>query len=278
MLFDRILVGLDGSEGADRAGTLALHLARLLDAHLTAAFVADIRVVEGPAIETLAPLWGEVSNQPFQPEVLRVYRERGTETLERFARRAEELGCKPPDTVNEVGVAEEVLLELAPRADLVVVGRRGEHAGMIDRSIGSTAGHLLHRSPHPVLLAGERTDVPETALVAYDGSEPAVHGLDLAIRYARAVGGALRVVHAGGEDGDAVLDTACSVLEDHSVSWEAVRIDAEIDDAILRARERWAVECLFMGAFGKGWLRDLVFGSNTKSILRSVELPIFVTR
>lgn len=277
-MFQRLLVGLDGSEGARRAGCLALRIARSFGARLTAVYVADVRAVEGPAVETLAPLWGEISGRPLQPEILRAYRERGERILAAFSDDAETRGMTSPDTRVEVGLAHAVLLDLAAGAELVVLGRRGEHAPFSDEPLGSTAARVARASTHPVLLADGPGRVPSSPLVAYDGSDAAVHALDLAIRYAGRTGGEVRIVHASAREDGGVLATAREVLEDHGIRGEVRRIEATPAEAVRRAAEAWEADGLFIGAPGHGRLHDLVFGSDTREILAAVELPVFVTR
>ena len=48
-------------------------------------------------------------------------------------------------------------------------------------------------------------------------------------------------------------------------------------DAVAEALRRWGTDCLFMGAFGKGRLRDFLFGSHTLEILERFSGPVFVT-
>jgi nucleotide-binding universal stress UspA family protein len=277
-MFERILVCQDGSAVARRASDMALQLASRFSSHLVGLFVADVRVVEGPAIETLAPMWGEISAAPFQPEVLRAFQSRGEKELIRFAERAAALGLNAPDIMVEIGVAEEVIVEQAAAADLVVLGRRGENERFGQESIGSTAARVVRRSPHPVLVAGSSAALPDQPLVAYDGSEAAVHALDLAVQYAGATDAALKLVFAGPPLTDSVLSRAEAMAADHGIHYEAVHIDAEPTEAISRASESWSCGCLFMGAFGHGRIHDLFFGSQTVAILESTALPVFLTR
>lgn len=277
-MFERILVGLDGSEGGRRAGRLALNVARSFDSRVTAAFVADVRAIEGPAVETLAPLWGEVSGRSLQPEVLRAYRERGGRILAAFSDEAEAAGASTVETRLEVGLADAVLVELAAAAELVVLGRRGEHAAFSDDPLGSTAARVTRGSPHPVLLADGPGEVPSRPLVAYDGSDAAVHALDLAIRYAGRTGGEVHVVHAASREEEGILRTARDVLADHRIEGEVRRIDASPAEALRRESERRDADALFIGAPGHGRLHDLLFGSHTREILAALELPVFVTR
>jgi len=277
-MFERILVGLDGSEESWTAGLLAIHVAQRLGARLTVAHVIDARVVEGPAVETLAPLWGEVSGRPFQPEVMRVYRDRGTSLLDRFCREAEENDCGTIDRVLEIGVADESILGLCEEADLLVVGKRGEHAAFRQHVIGTCLSHVLHHLPCPVLIAGPDARVPVRCLVAYESAQESVNALDLAIRYAERVGGEIGLVHAGDERADDVLASAHAIIGDRNVEWESVRIDAEPAEAVLEAARRWESECLFMGAYGHNRLHDFLFGSRTSELIGAVTIPIFATK
>lgn len=297
-MFERILVALDGSPDARHAAGHALALADAFGSRISALFVIDTRIVEGPAVETLAPMWGEMSARPFRAEVLEAWTERGEEELGRLAGRAAARGRNEIDRHLEVGLAEETILARSAGADLLVMGRRGENAGFGRHPIGSTLARVLRRVARPVLAAGrppaEREgepsagspaeepggapSVPRTCLVAYDGREASVRALDLAARYALAAGGEIRVVTAGGEEADALLDPVHRLLHDHGVPWESARLDAEPAEAVSEAARRWGADCLFMGAFGRGRVRDLLLGSQTEAILEAVRLPAFLTR
>ncbi|NNK47848.1 MAG: universal stress protein, partial [Gemmatimonadetes bacterium] len=154
-MFDRIVVALDGSAEAESSGRLGLRIAAALDSEVTAVSVVDVRVVEGPAVETLAPLWGEVTGRPFQPELMRLYRERADAILDDCSRTASSLGASLVGRRADIGVAEDAILDRAGNADLLVMGRRGEHAGFGRQVVGATVWRVLHRSPCPVLIGAK---------------------------------------------------------------------------------------------------------------------------
>ena len=286
-MFDRILVALDGSAEAQAAGRLGLRVAAHLGSEVTAVSVIDVRVVEGPAVETLAPLWGEVTGRPFQPELLRLYRERADATLDDFSAAAENVGVPLTGRTADIGIAEEAILERAQHADLVVMGRRGEHAGFGRQAVGATLWRVLHHAPCPILVGGSqpdfaaatagRTGTPRLPLVAWDCSAGSRAALDLAVRYAMAADAELRIVHGGDESCDAHLHEAHGILADAGAEWESARLDLSPADAVSEATTSWGADCLFMGAFGRGRLRDFLFGSHTGEILEAFEGPVFVT-
>jgi len=282
-----MVVALDGSLEARSAGLAGLRIAARFRCEIMGLSVIDVRVVEGPAVETLAPLWGEVTGRPFQPEVMRLYQERAETTVADFERAAESFGVSVVDRRVDIGVADETILEHAVRADLLVMGRRGEHAGFGSQVVGATLSRVLHRSPCPVLVAGHRNpdgdevteggEVPRFPLVAWDCSPGGRAALRLAMGYASATDCALRVVHAGSESADSGMDEAHEMLAATGVAWESVRLNAQPAEAVAEAKTRWGTDCLFMGAFGRGRLRDFLFGSHTAEILERVSGPVFVT-
>jgi nucleotide-binding universal stress UspA family protein len=209
-------------------------------ARVTGLSVVDVRVVEGPAVETLAPLWGEVTGRPFQPELMRLYRERADSTLDQFCAAAEAAGLDRIERCVEIGVTEDVILDRAAEADLLVMGRRGEHAGVGRRALGATLWRVLHRAPCAVLIGAEfghadgaspPLTLPRLPLVAWNPGSGAAGALGCALAYCRAVGAELRVVHAGEESQDACLEQAHTVLAESAVPWESVRIAARPAEA-----------------------------------------------
>jgi nucleotide-binding universal stress UspA family protein len=145
---------------------------------------------------------------------------------------------------------------------------------------------VLHRAPCPVLVGGEvvvadreavEENIPRLPLVAWDRSPGGRRALDLAVRYAAATSGQLRVVHAGSESADTDMDEAHVVLSRSTVAWESARLDLDPAEAVAETRTRWDTDCLFMGAFGRGRLRGLLFGSHTAEILECNAGPVFVT-
>jgi nucleotide-binding universal stress UspA family protein len=279
-MFERIVVALDGSTDSRYAADLAIRLAVRFESRLTALFVIDSRLIEGPAIEALAPIWGETDSRPFRTEILETWNERSRSELDRFESRAAAAGCSDLERRQVTGLAEEAISEAGLSADLVVMGRRGENAGFGIHPIGSTLVRVLRRATHPVLIAAAAApqEIPVTVMVALDGREASMRALDLAIRYCIAVDAQIRLLTAGDERADALLEPAHRLCNDHDVEWESVRLDAEPGNAVVEAIDRWCVDGLFMGAFGHGRIHDLVLGSRTEEILEVASVPTFLLR
>lgn len=135
-----ILVGIDGSEPANRALELAEDLSGQYGAALL--LVTVLKPAPAVATELIAP-----PVVPTPAEIQNAQRD--------LQRRAGELRARgrTVDTQVEVGDPASTLLAIADRrtADVVVAGRSGK--GALARAIlGSVTTRLLHTSDRPVLI------------------------------------------------------------------------------------------------------------------------------
>lgn len=138
MSFSRILVAIDGSEGAGRALGTAIELARLSGSSLSAL------AVEGP-LPVYAATIGEVDEAKREKDA---FFGRVAADAKRLAAEAGvelEIQLRP-------GHAAELIVRHAEElgADLVVVGHKGHF--LQDYLLGSTADRVAHHARCPVLI------------------------------------------------------------------------------------------------------------------------------
>jgi nucleotide-binding universal stress UspA family protein len=136
--FERILVAIDGSQGAQRALTKAIELAQLTDASLTAL------AVEGP-LPAYAATIGEVDEVKRQKDAFFTQ-------VGQTAREQAEAASVQIDVDVRPGHAAELITSYARdhRADLIVVGHKGHFLG--DYLLGSTADRVAHHAHCPVMI------------------------------------------------------------------------------------------------------------------------------
>jgi nucleotide-binding universal stress UspA family protein len=138
-MFKIILHANDGSEGADKALTLALGLAKRTGAILHIVCVEEIS--EFP--ETIGEVRDEkrLADRRFRPILRRA------ETL------AEEQGVKVATHIlTGHPVRDIVMLAGELKADLLVIGATG-HSTFYERVLGTRADRLVDLSPCPILVA-----------------------------------------------------------------------------------------------------------------------------
>jgi nucleotide-binding universal stress UspA family protein len=143
----RIVLGFDGSPGADAAVEWCQGYAPLLDAEVVAVAVIDMVPFVGLP-PTDSPLSGAAIE--IMEETTRKSLEEGVTPL-----RARGVDCRtlvqtgnPAEVLNRVAVQEE--------ADLVVVGRRGR-GGFAEMLLGSVPHALAHHCTRPLVIVPLRT-------------------------------------------------------------------------------------------------------------------------
>ncbi len=147
-------------------------------------------------------------------DLMEKFQQKGEHILSELRQKVEAAGV-PVETRMEEGVPGQSIADLAKEHDLVVLGKRGEHAKWGRDLLGSTAEAVTKRSTVPVLLTDEQARPFKKALVMFDGSEPAGRALRLAADLAARDSVELMILTANddAEEGQAVLDEARAYLD-----------------------------------------------------------------
>jgi nucleotide-binding universal stress UspA family protein len=143
-VFERIVVGLDGSDISETALQTAVELAERLRVPLHLVRIADLAVVHwgsSEAAEEYARLSTAMSRE----------KEAATRYLEAIAQPLRERGLEVTTEVRSGAAAKELENAVTPR-DLLVVASHGRH-GLERLLIGSVAEQVARRCPAPVLIA-----------------------------------------------------------------------------------------------------------------------------
>lgn len=279
-MFNRILVPTDGSASASAAAGYAIALSSVFDSTLLALHVVDVRLIEGPVLQTIGSMWGDIPLPVHQEGITRTLRERGSKLLDALARRAQSAD-RPIETSLEIGIVPEVIVEKARAVDLVVLGRRGEHAEFGSHPVGSTVAGVARRSPRPVLVCPQGSVPLERPLVAYDGSDHATRALEIGVEYAEKRGFPLHVtcVRGAGEEAERLVEEACDYARGHAVEPTALPREGDgVAEGILEAAAAIEADLLIMGAYGGGRLKQFLLGSTTETLIASFPNPILLYR
>jgi nucleotide-binding universal stress UspA family protein len=277
-MFTRLLVGLDGSPGADAALEAALSLGRRFRTTIVVAAITDIRLLEAPLFETTGPLWTEgLPAAPIAAELREALDERAARILETATARVAEAGLTS-EPVRAVGLADEELIRLADQAEAIVVGRRGELHGE-PGTLGAVTVRIIKRSPKPVLVAGEQPSACERPVVALDGGETSNHALALAARYAEALGIPLTLVHVSDDAaaGEELLARAAASLAEKGVAARTHRLAGDVTKSVTGFLAEHGADLLIAGAHG-GRRHAWAFGSHAEKLLRAASIPVIIHR
>jgi nucleotide-binding universal stress UspA family protein len=178
----------------------------------------------------------------------------------------------------EEGVPGKVIADLGKENDLVVLGKRGEHAKWGRDLLGSTAEAVTKRSDVPVLLVEEQARPLAKALVMIDGGEPAERALRLAAGLAADVPLGLTVLTAQDDEneGKKVLDAARDYLGNAKLSAVYVLLPGKPARAVATALADDPIDLVIMGMRGHSVIHDLILGRTTEQVMRSVKVPVLL--
>jgi nucleotide-binding universal stress UspA family protein len=276
-MFTRLLVGLDGSVGADAAIEAAITLGRPSAATIILAAVTDIRLLEAPLFDAAGPLWTEgVPVAPVAADLREALDARAERLLADGMERVAAAGLTV-ETVRAVGVVDQELLRLAEQADVVVIGRRGELHTRPGK-IGTVTAHIIKRAAAPVLVAGDRPSVFERPVVAFDGGETSAHALQVACRFAAERGLSLDIVHVGHDPQEAEATLAkARTIAGGAVPVRTHALTGDIVDAVADFVARGNADLLIAGAHG-GRGTPWLLGSHAEKLIRSTVIPVMIHR
>jgi nucleotide-binding universal stress UspA family protein len=272
-----LLVAMDASAYAQTALTQAIDLAKAADARLTALNVVDVRYAEMPPY--LDYSYSFEGGMPYIPslDLMEKFQEKGERILGDALKTIGQAGLAAETRVDE-GVPGQVIADLATEHDLVVMGKRGEHAKWGRDLLGSTTEAVIKRSAIPVLLTEEQPRVLGKALVMFDDSEPANRALRLAVDLSAQMPLKIVVLNADDdtEQGQAILKVAKAVLSAHEVEAGYVVLPGGPEQAAAAALADDPADLVVMGTRGHSVIRDLFLGRTAEHVMRSVPVPVLL--
>lgn len=295
-----IVVGIDFSPAADVACRQAIGIARKLGARIVLAHAAAI-----PEEPEGIPASMSTTAQAY----LAILRDRIAEDRQALTELEERLDSQGVDLSHVLvdGFADDAIVSAASElsADLIAVGSHGRH-GFGRLVLGSIAERVVRSAHVPVLVARGAAEAADGGfkkiLVATDFSEPAEHGLDLALDLVAADGSielvhfwhlpALSRAHAS-EEVDATVAEIRAGMEQHGrergadalaardTSRATVRYslrEGDSRDGIIDLARVAGFDLIVVGSHGRRGLRRLLLGSVAEHTVRHAPCSVLVTR
>lgn len=165
-------------------------------------------------------------------------------------------------------------------ADLVVIGKRGEHADFAKLHLGSNLERVVRICRHPVLIAARAFHPIERFLLAYDGSPSVLKAVECVQHSPLFRGLTCHLLRTGRIDDTAryYLEETAGRLRERGFEVVSHAIPGEPEDVIARVVKEHDLHLLVMGAYGHSRLRELILGSTTSTVIRRVAIPVLVFR
>lgn len=210
----------------------------------------------------------------------RVARLKGTAILEDAAKRLAAAGIADVEAFQRHGTLVETLEELEPAAELVVIGKRGEHADFAKGHLGGELQRVIRTSVRPVLVAARAFKPVERFLIAYDGGPSVTKAVEFALSNPLLRGMHCHLLRAGKIDDDAkwYLEEAAQRLRNGGFEVAAAAKAGPPEEVISGVVAEAGIDLLVMGAYGHSPIRNLILGSTTTAMVRTCQIPVLMFR
>lgn len=260
---------------ATRTG-LAVKVLHVLDPHRERAHHSDLSGAIG--FDASAELTEELVK--LEESQARVARLKGDAILADARRQFAEAGIVTVETLQRHGSLVETLEELEPSAELVVIGKRGEHADFAKGHLGGQVQRVIRTSVKPILVASRAFRPIERFLIAYDGGPSVTRAVEHVISNPLLRGLPCHLLRAGRIDDKAsyYLEETASRLRDGGYEVTTHAISEPPESAITTAIKEQSIDLLVMGAYGHSPIRQFILGSTTTTMVRTCHVPVLMFR
>lgn len=165
-------------------------------------------------------------------------------------------------------------------ADLVVIGKRGNHADFATGHIGHNLERVVRSCQHPVLVASREFTKMDSFVLALDGGPSSKKAVEYAANNPLLQGMKCHLLSVGKGNAklEAALNEAKQTLADAGYEVSAEIRDGEPDKVIAEAVAEEHLDLLVMGAYGHSHIRHLIVGSTTTAMIRTVKIPVLLFR
>ncbi|TVQ29103.1 MAG: universal stress protein [Geminicoccaceae bacterium] len=205
---------------------------------------------------------------------------RGRLILEEAAARLSIAGVEHVETSLRHGDFVETLQAFEGKADLVIIGKRGEAADFAKLHLGSNLERVVRASTRPILLASRHFHEPRSFLVAFDGGPSVAKAIAHIAqgKLLQGMEGHLAVVGSPTSGIEAKLEEAAKDLRAFGYVIHTHRLQGEPEKAIAQRVEELGIGLLVMGAYGHSRIRTLIIGSTTTQMIRACRIPLLMFR
>ena len=265
---------MDGSPFAAAAATFAIDLAKRRGIELIGLGVLDAPSITRPE---LMPPGGMAYKQRRDKILVAAAHRRIQNILRDLGRRCRRAAVRY-SLIEEVGVSHERIVLEAERADLVLFGRETHFEFATQAAPDETLGHVLRRSPRPIMVVPREPRPGRGCLIAYGGGREVARTVEAFVLLGLSEGEPVDVVtfHADRREGRRRLERVGAYLGAHGIRARLHPIVSQKPpaEAILAEVHRRRPRLLVMGAHGHHPVRDLFFTSVTRAVLKDSPIPV----
>jgi nucleotide-binding universal stress UspA family protein len=271
-----LVVNLGGSGTTDVTADYAISMAKAYGAH-----IVGVAFIYEPVIP--GSLLGGIPT-----DLIEVQREENAKAAKtavaNFEAAAKSAGVSAETRLLDASIAgaSDLFGRIARRFDIAVVGQAPREQGVSEELLIEGA---LFGSGRPVIVVPQLQSQPlklDKVMVCWDGSRPAARAIGDAVPMLERAK-AIEIVVVTGERDKSGEITGANMkrhLARHGINVEIKRIaagSADVQTAILAHAADSGADFIVMGGYGHSRLREFILGGVTRSILKSMPVPVLMS-
>lgn len=205
---------------------------------------------------------------------------RGEAILEDAEEQLRKAGVQQIQADQKHGKLSDSIASYERDADLVVIGKRGNNADFEKGHLGTNLERVIRGCRHPVLVAAREFKPMNSFMLAFDGGASALKAIDFAIEQPLLKGMRCYLLYVGSGNAkiEAALAEASAKLQAAGYEVTIEQREGEPEKVIEGVVAQDHIDLLVMGAYGHSPIRQLIVGSTTTTMIRSVKLPVLLFR
>jgi len=270
-----ILVVIDGCEEAAAIQDYAVYLAKENEAYLTGVGVVDTSWIVEPFPNTFQPVYAVYGVDDLEGEHIKV-----GEALKSFGQL-----CRQNNVfahcVEQEGRPASIIAEQAYQHDMIVMGRTPNFHFELEEADPQMTRQVARDNPRPILIVPpEAPQTYDRVLVAYDGGLQSARSLQLFLLMGLARGRSIDIVtiHKDETMAQTIAQQAKAMCRNHNTDCtiHTPQVNGSLAEVILEQADNIGAQMIVMGAFSHPTLREVLFGSNTLTIIEKGNIPLFI--
>ncbi len=275
-MLKKILLVLDGSQAGQAAREVAFDLSKDVKASMTAVGVLDTPWITAAQPE---PIGGASFKVQRDEAMIKHTHEHMKELLADFEKDARTHQLKS-HIVEVEGFPTTEIERLSHEHDLIVIGKTTDFHFDLDQDSDITVRHIARDNPRPLYIVPENPAKGDKVLIALDGSLQSSRALHMFLLLGLARGKKVEVVsiHENQELADSIAGRGVRMCEAHDVKASAHTVTKSGNRAelILTMAQNHKAGLIVMGGFSHSILKEVLFGSCTKTLMENSEIPLFL--
>jgi len=279
----KILVCADGSSYSVECCKYASWLSKQSGASIDVLYVTDMRQFQVPMV---ADLSGSLGIQPYDgvmDQLRQVEDYKAGYVKEQVEQVFEDEGISDRVSFHhETGLLVDEIEEYADKADLIMLGKRGENANFATEHLGSMLERVVRSVTKPCLVTSRAFKPIDHVALAYDGGKSCRKALDYMVNNElfRAFDIHLITVAEGSSEDSAAahLQEAEKTLNAGGLYPACQVLTGEVETAVSDYVRHAKVDLLIAGAYGHSRIREFLIGSTTTEFLRRCHVPVLCFR